>query len=144
VATRKKRIEKILKEANLKKGKIFIELGCGDGRIVRTAVKKYGVKGIGVDINPILIFWARLLSLKDSSTSLGMTFRVENIFDTDLTKTDYVYIFLMPDLISKLIPKLKKELKKNCLIISHGFKVEGMKLVKTLETRPFKTYYYRT
>ncbi|MFH0979739.1 MAG: class I SAM-dependent methyltransferase, partial [Candidatus Roizmanbacteria bacterium] len=75
VATSKKRIQEILKEANLKKGKIFVELGCGDGRIVRTAVKHYEVKGVGIDINPLLIYWAKILGKNKAQ------FKVENIFD---------------------------------------------------------------
>lgn len=139
VATRKKRIDEILKEANLKKGKIFVELGCGDGRIVRTAVKNYEVKGIGVDINPILIFYANILGKKN------VLFKVENIFNTDLRKADYIYIFLMPKLIEKLSLKMDKEMKKGVIIISHGFPVKGWerKLFKTLKRVPFPTYYYR-
>jgi len=69
----------------------------------------------------------------------------KNIFDINYSKADYLYIFLMPDLIKKLTPKLKKELKKTCLIISHGFKIEdkGIKLIKVKEGKPFNTYYYR-
>ncbi len=139
VATRKQRIEEILKEAGLKKGKTFVELGCGDGRIVRSAVKKYQVKGVGVDINPLLIQWAKILGKKD------IQFKVENIFDTDLRKNDYIYLFLMPKLIEKLAIKMNKELKKGTVVISHGFPVKSWekKLYKTLKRVPFPTYYYR-
>lgn len=139
VATRRKRIEEILKEADLKKGKTFIELGSGDGRIIRTAVKLYGVKGIGIDINPLLVFWANLLGHKN------IDFKVENIFDTDLTRADYVYIFLMPKLIEELEKKMDKELKKGTIVISHGFPIIGWekKLYKKIEKIPFPTYYYR-
>ena len=156
VATRKKRIEEILKEAGLKKGKIFVEVGCGDGRIVRTAVKKYQVKGVGIDINPLLIIWARLLShsrldresdsrLRGNDNKLDIIFKVENIFDTDLRKADYVYLFLMPKLIEKLALKINKELRKGTIVISHGFPIKRWKkkLFKTLERTPFPTYYYR-
>ncbi len=139
VATRKKRIEEILEGAQLKKGKSFVELGCGDGRIVRTAVKLYKVKGTGIDINPLLIFWAKLLGKK------GIDFKVKNIFDTDLTKADYVYIFLMPKLIKKLSIRMDNELKKGAIVISHGFDIEDWKkrLIKTKKTIPFPTYYYK-
>ncbi len=142
VATRNKRIDDILKNANLKKNKVFIELGSGDGRIVRTAVEKYGVIGLGVDINPLLVFWSKILSrkLKDK-----INFKTQDIFQTDLKKADYLYLFLMPKLIEKLKPKMEKELKKGALVISHGFKIIGWekKLVKTLKVDPFWTYYYK-
>jgi hypothetical protein len=68
----------------------------------------------------------------------------KNIFDVSLEKADVIYLFLMPALISKLVPKFKKELRKKTLIISHGFKVKGFGpyLVKFLDRRPFPTYYY--
>lgn len=141
VATTNKRIDLILKKANLKKNKIFIELGSGDGRVVRTAVKKYGVYGVGVDINPLLIFWSRLLSLKYKNK---LKFITQNIFATDLRKADYLYLFLMPKLIEKLKPKLEHELKKGTIVISHGFKIDGWdkKIKDIIKINPFWTYYY--
>ncbi|MBI5127152.1 methyltransferase domain-containing protein [Candidatus Roizmanbacteria bacterium] len=143
VATRKKRVEEILKDANLKKGEIFYELGSGDGRISRLAAKKYGVRSVGIDVNPILVFWSNFLTKMHGLDDCK--FIKMNIFDFDFSKADYLYIFLMPVLIDKLIPKLKKELKKGTLIISHGFKVKDkkIKLVKTTEAKMFNTYYYR-
>lgn len=145
VATRKKRVEEILREANLKKGKLFIELGSGDGRIVRTAVKIFGVRGIGIDVNPLLILWARILVRLTFQEKKAITFKVENIFDTDLTKADYIYLFLMPKMIEELSKKMEKELKNDALVISHGFPIKGWerKLVKTLKVIPFPTYYYK-
>ncbi|MDO8497660.1 MAG: class I SAM-dependent methyltransferase [bacterium] len=143
VPTKKKELVDFLKDAGLKKGQLFIELGCGDGRVVRTAVKEYGVKGVGVDINPFLIMWARFLAKKDKMTNIEL--RTENVFNTPLKKADVVYLFLMPELIKKLFPKLTKELKKGSVVISHGFKVVGWekKLYKTIEKKPFSTFYYK-
>ena len=144
VATRKKVIKEILEMANLKKGKVFYELGSGDGRVNRLAVKNWQVKAVGVDINPLLVFWSNFLA-KLQKLDKNCQFIRKNIFDINYSKADYLYIFLMPDLIKKLTPKLKKELKKTCLIISHGFKIEdkGIKLIKVKEGKPFNTYYYR-
>lgn len=141
VATKPKEVEIILKEANLKKGKVFIELGSGDGRVVREAVKKYGVKGLGVDINPLLICWAKFLARKLKNR---IYFVRKNIFDFDLRKADYLYLFLMPKLIEELTPKMERELKKGAIVISHGFPIKAWskKLVKKLDRSPFPTYYY--
>lgn len=146
VATKQKKAEEILKKANLKKGKVFIELGSGDGRITRTAVKKYGVVGIGIDINPLLVFWSKLLCRLTSNFPIDkISFKTQNIFDTNLKKADYLYIFLMPDLIKKLKTKMEKELKKGTIVISHGFKIEGWekKLYQIIKDLPFPTYYYK-
>ncbi|PJC80774.1 hypothetical protein CO008_00990, partial [Candidatus Roizmanbacteria bacterium CG_4_8_14_3_um_filter_36_12] len=111
----------------------------GDGRIVRTAVKHYNVKGVGIDINPLLIFWAKILGTN------GIQYKLENIFETDLKQSDYIYIFLMPKLIEKLALKMNKEVKKGAIVISHGFPIKGWekKLIKTLKRIPFSTYFYR-
>lgn len=61
VPTPQKTVNEILKKLNLKKGMVFYDLGCGDGRVVRSAVKHYGVIGIGVDLNPFLITYCRLV-----------------------------------------------------------------------------------
>ena len=130
----------ILKEVKFKKNGLFVELGSGDGRIVRTAVKNYGVCGIGVDVNPLLVFWANLLSNGNDS----LAFKQANILDIDLTKANYIYLFLFPALIEKLVPKFKKELKKGTIIISHGFEIVEYKkkLIKKIPRSTFPTYYY--
>jgi len=74
-----------------------------------------------------------------------LTFIQKNILKFDLTKADYIYLFLFPALIEKLVPKFDKELKKGTVIISHGFPVNEYKnkLIKKVERNPFPTYYYR-
>jgi SAM-dependent methyltransferase len=143
VPTKLKEVIDIMTQASLKKGSVFIELGCGDGRAVREAVKRFGVKGTGVDINPVLILWAKILSWWKKVK--GVRFKVENIFDTDLRKADYVYLFLMPELIESLKPKLKKEMKKGAVVISHGFNIHGWDKYryKFMDHKPFPTYFYR-
>lgn len=143
VPTRKKELDNILKNANLKAKQKFFELGCGDGRISRRASEQFKVISVGIDINPFLILYAKLIN-KIKKTKNAEFIR-QNIFDTDLTKADVIYLFLMPKLISLLLPKLEKELKRNSLVISHGFTIVEWKnkLIKKIEGKPFSTYYYR-
>ncbi len=143
VPTKQKEAEIILAEACLKKGKYLVELGCGDGRILRTAAKKYRLRGTGIDVNPILILIARIKAHWQKLKAIK--FQTKNIFNTDIRQADYVYLFLMPNLIAKLKPKLEEELKPKSVVISHGFPIEGWKKVqfKKLDRRPFSTYYYR-
>jgi hypothetical protein len=144
VPTRNKVALEILKEIKFQKGKLFVELGSGDARIIRLAVKKYHLKGLAVDINGLINLWAKILS-KFDKTNKNIIFKTENIFDTDLRKTDYLYLFLMPDLLKKLVQKFDKELKKEAIIISHGFPINEYKknLIKQVDRRPFPTYYYK-
>lgn len=143
VPTRNNIIERILKNAKLKPGQLFLELGSGDGRVCRRAASTYKVKTIGVDVNPLLVWYANLL------TKLKMInnthFYCKNIFITDTSKADVIFLFLMPKLISQLLPKLENEMKKNAIVISHGFKIVGweQRLIGKLDDRPFPTYYYR-
>lgn len=143
VPTRNKDLEAILKTARLKKGQVFMDLGSGDGRVVKMAVKKYGVHGIGIDINPTLIFIANLKNKFEKIKNLE--FQRKNIKDADFKKADIIYIFLMPNFIAQLTPILRKKMKKNALVISHGFKIIGWQkyTVKTIQSHPFPTYFYR-
>lgn len=143
VPTKKKELINFLKEAHIKKGSVFLELGCGDGRVVATAVKEYGAKGIGIDINPLLIHWARFKARLAKVPDVK--FITQNIFATDLSNADIIYLFLMPKLIEKLQPKMEHDTKKGAVIISHGFKAVGWEkyLTKTIEHKPFPTYYYQ-
>ncbi len=141
VPTKNASIYEVLKNAGLKKGQKIIELGCGDGRVVRNAVQKFNLKGTGVDINSILILIAKIKhrNLKN------LSFRTQNIYKTSLSSYDAVYVFLMPEMLVKLKQKFIKECRKGTLIISHGFKIAGWdkKIKKVLERKPFPTYYYR-
>lgn len=142
VPTSQKEVEEILKGANLKKGQEFLELGSGDGRVVITAVKKYGVKGVGVEIHPFLLFYSRLVtSIKKVK---GVKFISENFFNTNLKKADVVFLFLFPKTLKKLKNKFLKEFKGGVLIISHGFRIEGFEkfLIKTQERKVYNTYFY--
>jgi len=144
VPTGNKIILDILKEVKFKRNGLFIELGSGDGRVSRIAVKTYQVKATGVDVNPLLIIWSNLLT-KIQGINKNCHFSRKNIFDIDYSQADYLYIFLMPDIIKKLTPKLNRELKKGAIIISHGFPIIDFKnkLIKKAERRPFPTYYYK-
>jgi 16S rRNA A1518/A1519 N6-dimethyltransferase RsmA/KsgA/DIM1 with predicted DNA glycosylase/AP lyase activity len=144
VPTKNKLALEILKEVRFKKHGLFIELGSGDGRIVRTAIKNYPIKGIAVDINGLLIIWSKFLAKLDKTYS-KITFLNKNILKVDLTKADYIYLFLFPALINKLIKNFDRQLKKGTVIISHGFPIEEYKnkLVKKVDRSTFPTYYYR-
>jgi len=144
VATRNKAIQKMFDQIKFKKNSFFVELGSGDGRISRYVAKKYSLNALGVDVNALLIYWARTLT-KVEKLAKKVQFVRKNIFNIDLSKADYLYIFLMPKLIEEMEPKLKKELKKEAVIISHGFPINGFKnkQIKKLEEIPFPTYYYK-
>lgn len=120
-----------------------MELGSGDGRLVRRAVHVYGVKGVGVDINSLLIMLSKFLASRQHLTDI--TFLNRNIFNVDFSNADCIYMFLMPETIKKLLPKMEKEIRKGTLVISHGFKITGWenKVIHTIKSEPFSTFYYK-
>lgn len=142
VPTNAKLLDEILKGANLKKGNLFVELGSGDGRVVRTAVLKYGVKGLGIELNPLLVLFSTLLAYLRNLRDIK--FKRQNFFDTDLKDANTLFLFLLPKTLLKLRPKLEKECRKS-LIISHGFEVKGWEkfLVKKQKRKIFPTYFYK-
>lgn len=144
VPTKNKLAVDILKEIKYKKNGLFVELGSGDARITRAAVKNYPVHGMAVDVNGLLIIWSKFLSKLDGTRN-RIDFVVKNILSVDLTKADYIYLFLFPALIQKLLPKFKRELKKGTIIISHGFPISKYKnrMIKQVDRLPFPTYYYK-
>lgn len=144
VPTAKRQLNAILQRVQPKKNALFIELGSGDGRMLRRAVELYSVKGVGYDINMLLVIWSRFLSRRNNIQK-KVSFFKKDIFEVDLRNADYLYFFLMPRLIDKLIPKMETELQKKALVISHGFKIPGWekRLYDILEDKDFSTYYYR-
>jgi len=143
VPTKTKQAKLILEKARMKKNQVFLELGCGDGRVVRMAVSDYQVRGIGVEINPLLLFWDNLLARLQKLKNIEF-FRLD-IVKEKLPPADVIYIFLMPKLIKTITPKLKTQLEKGSLIISHGFKVVAFTkhLKFKMDGNPFPTYFYQ-
>jgi uncharacterized protein (TIGR03000 family) len=122
-------VDKMLEMAEVKKGDVVYDLGCGDGRIVVTAAKKYGCKAVGFDIDPDRIKEARENVRKNGVGEL-VTIKQEDIFKQDLSPASVVTLYLLPHLNVKLIPQLEK-LKPGSRIVSHDFAMEGVKPKQT-------------
>lgn len=98
----------------------LIDLGSGDGRIVIVAAKKYGTRGLGVDLNPKLVDLSRKYA-RDNGVSDLTTFIVQNIFAADISRASVVTMYLLPDVNLKLRPKLIKELKPGTRVVSYNY-----------------------
>lgn len=142
VATSSGEIDQVLAKADLKKGRRLLELGSGDGRVLRFAVKKYGVKGEGIELNFLLILWSRLIAKLEH---IDVNFKNGNLFEVDFKNFHYIYLFLTRKAVIKLAPKITKECKKGTLLISRGFDIPGLegRLIGKLSTTPFPTYFYK-
>jgi uncharacterized protein (TIGR03000 family) len=122
-------VDKMLQMAGVKKDDVVYDLGCGDGRIVVTAAKKYGCKAVGFDIDPDRIKEARE-NVRKAGVGDLVTIKQEDIFKQDLSKASVVTLYLLPELNVRLIPQLEK-LKPGSRIVSHDFPTKGIKPKQT-------------
>jgi 2-polyprenyl-3-methyl-5-hydroxy-6-metoxy-1,4-benzoquinol methylase len=120
VPTNEEVVEEMIRIAQITKGDIVYDLGCGDGRIVIAAARKSGAACVGVDIDP-----ARIKECRENAAKAGVSERVKfyqkDLFQTDLSGATVVTLYLLPDVNLKLRPKLLKELKPGARIVSHNY-----------------------
>ena len=129
VPTPQDAVDKMLELAEVKKGDKVYDLGCGDGRIVVTAGKKYGAKGVGIDIDPKRVEESKA-NVQSNHVENLVTIKEGDIFKEDFSDADVVTLYLLPSLNVKLIPQLEK-LKPGARIVSYQFNMEGVKPVQT-------------
>jgi ribosomal protein L11 methylase PrmA len=114
-------VETMLKMGKVGSGDVHYDLGCGDGRIVVMAVKKFGAKrGTGYDIDPERIKEANENAAKEGVAEKAK-FILGNLFEADFKDADVVTLYLLPDVNRRLRPKLLKDLKVGARIVSHQF-----------------------
>src|SRR5215212_5367455 len=118
-------VDKMLELAKPKKGEVLYDLGCGDGRIVVTAAKKYGVKAVGFDINPERIRESQE-NVRNNGVEDLVTIKQTDIFTQDLREASVVTLYLLPRLNVRLMPQLAR-LKPGSRIVSHSFDMKGAK-----------------
>jgi SAM-dependent methyltransferase len=119
VPTPEEVVESMLRMAKVTDRDFVIDLGSGDGRIVIAAAKKYGARGLGVDLDP-----QRIKEAQDNVKAAGVgdkvEFRQQNLFETDLSKASVLTMYLLPRLNLQLRPALL-DLKPGTRLASHAF-----------------------
>jgi len=138
--TPRKAALQMLRLAELSRDDTLIDLGAGTGALVVRAVRLYGVRAVGVEVEPIrvLILHARraLHGLRDR-----LTLRWGNLFDVDFTGATVVAAFLWPGAMARLRPKLERELRPGARLVSHCHPVPGW--IPEVHDRPTDVYLYR-
>jgi len=142
VGSKRHKIHAILQEINPQPGAVFYDLGSGDGRVVREAADGFQLNATGFEINPMLIWFSKLRAKQAQSRA---EFVRANILNIELEKAEIIYAFLLTFMLEELTQKFMSECSKGTIIISHGFKIPKLTsmLYKTIEDKPFPTYYYR-
>lgn len=113
-------VDRMLDVAKVRAGDVVYDLGCGDGRMVIAAAKKYGTHGVGVDLDPARIREARA-NAKRAGVETMVTFQVADLFETDIREATVVLLYLLPELNRRLKPKLFAELRPGARVVSHDW-----------------------
>lgn len=113
-------VDAMLKMAKVTSQDVVYDLGCGDGRILIKAAKTYKARGVGLDVDPRRLMEARSNARK-SGVLDKVSFRLEDLFEADISRATVVAIYLLPDLNLKLRPKLWKDLAVGTRVVSHGY-----------------------
>lgn len=120
VPTPQEVVDRMLALANVQKNDFVVDLGCGDGRIPVTAAKKYGARGLGVDIDPVRIDEANANAKAAGVTHL-VEFKLQDALKTDVTNATVVTTYLLSQSNLRLRPILTKQLKPGSRIVTHSF-----------------------
>jgi SAM-dependent methyltransferase len=110
----------------------LIDLGSGDGRIVITAAREFGARGLGVDIDPALVAWANAAAQAEQLDG-RVRFIEADLFETDLSEATVVTLYLLPETVNRLAAKLLRELRPGARVVSHDYPIEGWELAGFLE-----------
>ena len=134
VATPADVVDAMLKVANVKATDVVYDLGCGDGRIVITAAKEYGARGVGFDIDP-----QRIKEATANAQQAGVADRVRfveaDLFEANLSGASVVTVYLLSSLNLKLRPKMMRELKPGTRVVSHAFDMGDWKPERELNVK---------
>ena len=117
VSTSRHRISAFIDAVPMRASQLLVDLGCGDGRVLREARKHYGVRAIGYELN-------LLAYLKSRSQCLGyqgIEIKRRNFWRADLSQADVVCCYLFPDVMKALAVKLRSELRSGTVVVSCNF-----------------------
>lgn len=135
-------VKRMLEMAELKNSDVLYDLGCGDGRIVVTAAKEFGARGVGIDIDP-----QRIAESEANARAAGVTklvkFRNEDLFEAEFKEATVVTLYLWPWINLKLKPRLLAELKPGTRIVSHYHDMGDWPPEKEMEVEGHRIYMWR-
>ena len=121
-------VQRMIEVAEIKKGDVLYDMGSGDGRIVIEAAKKYGIRGVGIDLNAELVEKARQ-NAKNEGVSHLVEFRAQDGLTVDISEATVVMLYMFKWFNNALKPKLQK-LKPGSRVIAHDFDIDDWKPTK--------------
>lgn len=132
-------VAEMLRLANVKRGDVLYDLGSGDGRIPIAAAKQFGIRAVGIEIDPQLIIEAEA-NARNAGVAELVRFRNEDMFHIDISEANVVTLYLSDKLNVLLRPKLLRELKPGSRIVSHDFRMGDWKPEQTVRVPWGKLY----
>jgi SAM-dependent methyltransferase len=134
-------VDAMLNVAKVRKEDIVYDLGSGDGRIVIAAAKRFGARGVGIDIDP-----ERVREAGENALAAGVADRVrfiqQDMFEADISEATVVALYLVPDFNMKLRPKLLRELRPGARIVSHNYDMGDWKPTRTVRVGLRRVHYW--
>jgi 16S rRNA G966 N2-methylase RsmD len=132
-------VAEMLRMAKIKKGDVLYDLGSGDGRIPIAAAKEYGIRAVGIEIDPKLVTEAEENARQANVAGL-VRFRNEDMFRIDVSEATIVTLYLSEKLNVLLRPKLLSELRPGSRILSHDFRMGDWQPEQTVRVPWGKLY----
>lgn len=117
-------VDEMLKLAGVTSKDFVIDLGSGDGRMIITAARKFNAHGLGVDIDSKLVELSNQQAKADGVAD-RVKFIEQDMFKADIGKATVVTLYVLPDFMEKLRPKLLSELKPGTRIVAHDYYMSG-------------------
>jgi SAM-dependent methyltransferase len=113
-------VDDMLRLIDVRPTDVLYDLGSGDGRLVIEAAKRYGARGVGVELQPELVK-AALAGARREGVAERVKFVQGDLFETDLRDATIVTLYLLPRFATRLVPKLRAELRPGARIVSHDY-----------------------
>ncbi len=129
VPTKKSTAQRMVSLAQIRTGMTVVDLGSGDGRILRLAAG-LGAHAIGYEMNPVLVLYSRFLSLFHKNNTKILV-RWQNLWTANLRPADRVFVYLLPVNMDKLKEKLLRELRPGSLVVTNSFLFSRWKPLKS-------------
>ncbi|MFO1361045.1 MAG: class I SAM-dependent methyltransferase [Burkholderiales bacterium] len=113
-------VDEMLKLGAIRGDDYLIDLGSGDGRIPITAAQRFGARGFGVDIKPELVKLANENAAR-AGVADKVRFERRDLFETSLAEASVVTLYLLPGIVTRLVPKILAEMKPGARVVSHDY-----------------------
>ena len=122
VPTPEEVVDAMLRLAEVGPEDIVYDLGSGDGRIPIAAARRFGARGVGIDLDPKLVAQASR-SAQEAGVAERVKFLEADIFEADISNATVVTLYLLTSINERLRPKLQKELRPGTRVVSHQFRM---------------------